>query len=94
VAFAARVLELFPGASREQAEAVAARACEKYSGRVGRSARAKAFAEEAITLAVRAHVRHVHTDYDRLLAEGSEPADARAIVRPEIERVLARWRRL
>jgi hypothetical protein len=93
VAFAAKVLELFPGASREQAEAIAARTCEKYSGRVGRSAQAKAFAEDAVTLAVRAHIRHAHTDYDRLLAEGREPAEARAIVRPEIERVLARWSR-
>ena len=94
VAFAARVLELFPGVSREEADAIAARACEKYSGRVGRSAQAKALAEEAVTLAVRAHVRHAHTDYDPLLAEGREPAEARAIVRPEIERVLARWSRL
>ncbi len=94
VAFAARVLELFPGASAEQADAIAARACEKYSGRVGRSAQAKALAEDAITLAVRAHIRHAHTDYERLLAEGREPAEARASVRPAIERVLARWSRL
>jgi hypothetical protein len=92
-AFAARVLELFPGASRGQAEAIAARACEKHSGRVGRTAHAKALAEDAVTLAVRACVRHAHTDYDRLLAEGWEPAEARAIVRPAIERVLARWSR-
>jgi hypothetical protein len=92
-AFAARVLDLFPGASRGQAEAIATRACEKHSGRVGRTAPAKALAEDAVTLAVRAHVRHAHTDYDRLLAEGREPAEARAIVRPDIERLLARWSR-
>ncbi len=92
-AFAARVLDLFPGASRGQAEAIAARACEKYSGRVGRTANAKALAEDAVTLAVRAHVRHAHTDYDRLLANGREPAEARAIVGPAIERVLTRWSR-
>ena len=93
-AFAARVLELFPCAPREEAEAIAARACEKYSGRVGRSAQAKALAEDAVALAVRAHVRHAHTDYDHLLAEGREPAEARALVRPAIERVLARWIRV
>ena len=93
IAFAARVIELFPGASREQAQAIAARACEMHSGRVGRSAQAKALAKDPVTLAVRAHVRHAHTDYDRLLAEGREPAEARAVVRPEIERVLARWSR-
>src|SRR5262249_34148958 len=92
-AFAKRVLELFPGASPAQATAVATRACEKHSGRVGRTAHAKALAEDAITLAVRAHIRHAHTDYDRLLAEGREPAEARAIVRAATERVLARWSR-
>jgi hypothetical protein len=92
-AFAARVLELFPGAPRGQAETIAAHACEKYSGRVGRTAPAKALAKDAVTFAVRAHVRHAHTDYDRLLAEGWEPAEARPIVRPAIERVLARWSR-
>lgn len=91
--FAARVLGLFPGVSRRQAEAIAARACEKYSGRVGRTALAKELAEDAIRLAVWAHVRHAHTNYDRLLAEGREPAEARAFVRSAIERVLARWSR-
>jgi hypothetical protein len=89
--FAARVLELFPGAPPAETKAIAARACEKYSGRVGRSRRAKALDEQAILLAVRAHIRHAHTEYDRLLAKGMEPAEARAIVRPAIEKVLAGW---
>jgi hypothetical protein len=91
-AFKAKVLALFPGAPFQVAELIAARACEKYSGRVGRSAPAKALDEEAVTLAVWAHVRHASTEYDRLLAEGLEPIDARARVRPSIERLLARWR--
>jgi hypothetical protein len=91
VDFAARVLELFPGAPPEETKAIAARACEKYSGRVGRSRQAKAFDEQAILLAVRAHIRHAHTEYDRLLAEGLEPSEARAIVGPAIEKVLAGW---
>jgi hypothetical protein len=90
--FTAKVLALFPGAPPEAAEVIAARACEKYSGRVGRSAPAKALDEEAVTLAVWAHVRHAFTEYDRLLAEGLDPIDARAIVRPAIERLVARWR--
>lgn len=91
--FAAKVVELFPEVPGKEAEAIAARACEKYSMRVGRSARAKALADDAITLAVRAHVRHAHTEYDRILAEGVEPIAARSLVRSSIERVLARWRR-
>ncbi len=89
--FAARILRVFPGAPPEETKAIAARACEKYSGRVGRSRQAKAFDERAILLAVRAHIRHIHTQYDRLLAEGMEPAEARAIVRSAIETVLTRW---
>jgi hypothetical protein len=91
--FAAKVLELFPGAPPQEAEAIAVRACEKHSGRVGRSAAAKGLAEDAIALAVRAHLRHAHTDYDRLVAEGRDTTEARALVRPSIERVLLRWRR-
>jgi hypothetical protein len=90
--FTAKVLALFPGAPLPAAELIAARACEKYSGRVGRSALAKALDEEAVTLAVWAHVRHAFTEYDRLLAEGLEPIDARARVRAAIERRLTRWR--
>src|SRR5712691_5923062 len=90
--FTTKVLALFPGAPPQAAELIAARACEKYSGRVGRSAPAKALDEEAVTLAVWAHVRHAFTEYDRLLAEGLEPIDARARVRPAIETLLTRWR--
>jgi hypothetical protein len=90
--FTAKVLALFPEAPLQAAELIAARACEKYSGRVGRSAQAKALDEGAVTLAVWAHIRHAHTEYDRLVAQGAEPVDARATVRPAIERVLARWK--
>ena len=58
---------------------------------MGRSADAKQFDPEAITLAVRAHVRHALTDYDELLMTGWDRSEARAQVMPEIERVLARW---
>jgi hypothetical protein len=91
-AFTAKILALFPAAPPEAAEVIAARACEKFSGRVGRSALAKSLDAGAVTLAVWAHVRHTFTESDRLLAAGLEPIDARAIVRPAIERVVARWR--
>jgi hypothetical protein len=89
--FAERVRELFPGCPPADAEAIAGHACAKYSGRVGRSAAAKAFEPDAIRLAVGAHVRHRHTTYDELLAAGREPAEARALVRERIETVLRRW---
>lgn len=77
---------------RDEAAAVARRACEKHSGRVGRSAAAKAFDTKAIMLAVRAHVRHQHTTYDELLAAGHKPFEARPLVAATIDAFLARWR--
>jgi len=92
--FLGQILELFPDCPREEAEAIARRACEKHSGRVGRSRAAKVLDERAVSLAVRAHVRHHHTRYDDLLAEGLEPFEARPLVAGAIEDQLARWREM
>lgn len=90
--FAAHIRRLYPGCPSERPEQIASHACQKYSGRVGRSAAAKRLDEEAVQLAVVAHVRHTETPYDRLLARGLERSDARDRVRAEVERVLSRWR--
>ena len=83
---------LFPQCPPGTESLVADHACRKYSARVGRSAAAKALDEEAVLLAVAAHVRHAHTDYDRLLDSGVERHEARARVRDAAEAVLAQWR--
>lgn len=90
--FTDKILEFFPACPRGEAESIAQHACRKYSGRVGRSHAAKALDEGAITLAVRAYVRHQHTRYDELLGGGLEPFEARPLVADEIEEVLAHWR--
>lgn len=90
--FAQRVRELFPRCPSGIDVAIAEHACRKYSGRVGRSAAAKALDEAAVLLAVAAHVRHAHTDYDRLLDSGVERHEARGRVRATAEAVLAQWR--
>ncbi|MGC4025413.1 MAG: DUF2293 domain-containing protein [Mesorhizobium sp.] len=46
----------------------------------------------AIWLATVAHVRHQHTEYDRLLAEGYDRDSARFFVIDKINDVLTRWR--
>jgi hypothetical protein len=46
----------------------------------------------AVWLATIAHVRHEHTAYDRLLAEGYDREAARFFVVDEINAVLTRWR--
>ena len=90
-AFARHIRELYPGCPEPESVAVAEHACRKYSGRVGRTAEAKAFDAEAIALAVRAHVRHAHTAYDSMLMAGWDRGEARAQVRSEIEQILQRW---
>jgi hypothetical protein len=89
--FAMKVQQLYPQCSLNTAMAIAEHACAKYSGRVGRSAAAKAFDENAIRLAVRAHVRHVETPYDKLLMSGWERVEARSRVQEQVESVLVKW---
>ena len=90
--FAARVRELFPNCAAGREQVIAEHACQKYSGRVGRSAGAKNLDEEFIRLAVIAHIRHAETNYDEFLAQGMERRAARSEVQDEIDQVLARWK--
>jgi len=70
---------------------IAGHACRKYSGRVGRPAAARSLEEEAIRLAVTAHVRHAETDYDKLLGRRYDRWEARDEVAGAVARVLAGW---
>jgi hypothetical protein len=88
---AGEITRLFPGCPEKRAAAIAAHAAVRGSGRVGRSAAARALDERAITLAVIASVRHEDTDYDLLLMSGLAREDARDQVRPAIDQVLDRW---
>jgi len=89
--FAERVRRLYPNCPPGAETSIAEHACLKYSGRVGRSATAKALDQKAIELAVIAHIRHVETPYDRLLAAGHGRHDARAEVKEQLWCVLAAW---
>jgi hypothetical protein len=91
--FAIRVRELFPNMPAGREQAIAEHACQKYSGRVGRSASAKSLDEKAVQLAVTAHIRHTETQYDELLSQGEDRHLARDRVRNDINRVLDRWRK-
>ena len=46
----------------------------------------------AIWLATVAHIRHAHTEYERLLGEGYDRESARFFVVDQINEVLTRWR--
>ncbi len=91
-AFGEHILRLFPKCPVAVADQIAEHACRKHSGRVGRSAAAKNFEENAITLAVRAHVRHACTNYDELLLKGHDRGDARGVVAGKVDGILEEWR--
>jgi len=85
------ILQRHPGCLSEEARRIAEHTGCRSSGRVGRSAAGRALDASAVDLAVIAHIRHEHTDYDELLMSGTERLDARVLVREAIDRVLAEW---
>ena len=91
--FAARVRELYPQCPAGRETVIAEHACLKYSGRVGRTASAKSLADEAVDLAVIAHIRHAETEYDRLLRQYWDRRDARASIAEEVRRIRVKWGR-
>jgi hypothetical protein len=89
--FARRVCEIFPHCPPGRETLIAAHACQKYSGRVGRSSSAKTLDESAGRLAVAAHVHHSETQNDDLLMESWDKFDARASVESKVEEILKKW---
>ena len=92
-ALARAILERFPGCPADEARRIAEHTGCRSSGRVGRSAAGRALDATAVDLAVTAHIRHTHTNYDELLMRGTERLDARAQVRHAIDRVRSNWAR-
>jgi hypothetical protein len=90
-ALAAAIQQQYPGCPQDEAQEIAAHAGCRNSGRVGRSAAGRALDPAAVGLAVIAHIRHQHTNYDQLLMSGTERLDARQLVRTRIDEVVANW---
>lgn len=90
--FAIEIRRLFPSMPKGREVAVAEHACEKYSGRVGRTASAKEFDEDMITRAVIAHIRHAETNYDNMFGKGKRKREIRDDIRGDIQRILRRWK--
>jgi hypothetical protein len=91
--FAAAIRQHFPSIPAGRERQIAEHACLKFSGRVGRSAAAKAFDAEAIRLAVVAHIRHRETNYDHLLCKYVDRQEARWAVREKVDEVMEKWQR-
>lgn len=90
--FAHKIRELFPRMETGREQGIAEHACLKYSGRIGRSGAAKSLDENAVLLAVRAHIRHRETNYDDLLGSDWERSDARSAVAERTNEVLGSWK--
>jgi hypothetical protein len=89
--FTARIRQLFPHCPAQKEFEIAKHACEKYSGRVGRSADAKALNDQYVRLAVIAHVRHTETDYDSLLSSMFDKKSARKLIRDKVDEIISLW---
>ena len=90
--FLQQIIKQYPSCPVEEAEFIAEHACEKHSGRVGRSASAKKLNETPVTLAVRAHIRHNHTKYDELMTEGWGKNEAKDFTVGDVDRIEIKWK--
>ncbi|KAI0143389.1 hypothetical protein BJ166DRAFT_453497, partial [Pestalotiopsis sp. NC0098] len=88
--FRRAVKKLFPEAPDGAVPKVVARAMEKRSGRVGRSS--KIDIEQKAKMAVVAHIRHCHTDYDKQLQRGGGRWEVRDEIRDQVNEILDSWR--
>jgi hypothetical protein len=89
--FATRIREAFSRLVAGRELKIAEHACLKYSGRIGRSALGRKMDEQAVRIAVIAHIRHNETNYDELLGRGWERSDARRAVAERVHEVLVQW---
>jgi hypothetical protein len=84
---------LFPACPLNELSAIAEHTAARGSGRVGRTEAGRNLEERALTAAAIAAVRHNHTHYDRLLAQGVVRVTARQRVADKIDEILAEWRK-
>ncbi|WP_378174306.1 DUF2293 domain-containing protein [Aquimarina sp. SS2-1] len=90
--FARAIRVQYPNCPVKREFAIALHACEKYSGRVGRTAKAKEFDTKMIDLAVEAHIRHTETNYDQQFDKGKRKKEIRVNVKSDINTILNRWK--
>uniref|UniRef100_A0A0B7JSJ3 DUF2293 domain-containing protein n=1 Tax=Bionectria ochroleuca TaxID=29856 RepID=A0A0B7JSJ3_BIOOC len=89
--FEVAILRLFPRIPPQDLEKVLDRALKKRSGRVGRTG--KLTIDSKARLAVMAHIRHNHTEYDSLLKQkGKSRGSARDDIAPKLKQLCGEWR--
>ncbi|PNP44618.1 hypothetical protein TGAMA5MH_03751 [Trichoderma gamsii] len=88
-AFATTIKRLFAKIPEEDLNKILRHALRKRSGRVGRTG--KLDLDRKAYLAVQAHIRHRHTDYDKITKASKDRDAARDATRGEVSRVLVEW---
>ncbi|KAK8191723.1 hypothetical protein IWZ00DRAFT_288515 [Phyllosticta capitalensis] len=89
VAVITAMKDLFPKMPHESVDIIVEHAFEQGAKRVGNATNLSI--ERRVQMAVLAHVRHQHTDYDRLLKEVGYIEARKRVERPCIEKILE-WR--
>lgn len=87
--FGEAILSLFPNIQKADVQRILKHSLKKHSRRVGRTG--KVVLQNRVKLAVLAHIRHVHTDYDKKLAQGVLRDDARAQVWERLNTIARQW---
>jgi hypothetical protein len=87
--FEEAMVTLFPKIPKAEIPQILRHSLKKHSRRVGRTGTVAL--HDRVKLAVRAHIRHMHTDYDQLLKQGVDRATAREKVWARLNEVARLW---
>jgi hypothetical protein len=87
--FEEAMVTLFPKIPKAEIPQILKHSLKKHSRRVGRTGTVAL--HDRVKLAVRAHIRHMHTDYDQLLKQGVDRATAREKVWARLNEVARLW---
>ena len=87
--FPRAMIKVFPRSPSTETAQIVNRFLKKHSGRVGRTGTLGI--AKKVRLAVRAHIRHQHTVYDKLLRQGMAREDARKAVCSKIADIARSW---
>lgn len=86
---ASAIDDQFPNIPAPEKEMVLKHGFKKYSGRVGRTGQIPM--SKKVTLAVIAHIRHTHTEYDKILDASGEREEARRKIAKQLQAILRDW---
>ena len=92
ILFSKAIRNRYPNCPANREVKIAEHACEKHSGRVGRTADAKSFDAKMIDLAVEAHIRHAETNYDNEFGKGKRKKEIRSDLKFEIKKKMSTWK--